>query len=151
MLAVAGSFRAADLTNSKRPLALAHLEDWPFSVSASSAGRWQPIRAFDEQRESNVGGAPVLSICCVRNSRRRIVLARCLGPDISQSGAQDAQGKPGPATANGDAYGEKENGGAANAAAPARAPAGKAVEDCAAALLGADISVRPCTNSAADV
>lgn len=124
-------------------LALAHLKNSTFGVAGSSAGKWQPIRGFDEQRESNVGGAPVLSNCCVRDPRRRIVLARCLEPDISQSGAQDAQGKPGPATASGDAYGEKENGGATNAAAPARALAGKAVEDGAAALLGADISVRP--------
>ena len=134
------------------PVVLTQVEDTAFAVAISSAGTWQPIRGFDEQRESNVGGAPLLSICCVHNPRRScILLARCLEPDISQSGAQDAQGKPGPATASGDAYGEKENGGAAKAAAPARAPAGKAAEDGAAALLGADISARPCTSSAADV
>lgn len=151
MSCVAGSFRAApSSTNSKRSV-LAHLEDVVFCVSAISAGKWQPIRGVYEQRDSNVGGAPVLSTCCSCCSRNCMLVGRCLVPDISHSGAQDAQGKPGPATASGAAYGEKENGGSASAAAPARAQAGKAVEDGATALLRADISVRPCTSSAAAV
>ena len=130
---------------------LAHLEDSAFCVATSSAGNWQPIRAFDEQREGNVRGAPVLNICCIHDARQCILPARCLEPDISQSGLRMHRASPAQPQPAENAYGEKENGGAANAAAPARASAGKAVEDGAAALLGADISVRPCTDSAADV
>ena len=110
-------------------------------------------QGFDEQRDSDVGGtlAPALSTCCSCCPAECILVGRCQVPDISHSGAQDAQGKPGPATACGDAYGEKEDGSSANAAAPARALAGKAAEDGATALLGAEISVRPCPISAAYV
>ena len=83
---------------------------------------------------------PVVTVASIRACHKGAAL------DLTSAtlGAQDAQGKPGPANASGDVYGEKDCSAGAKAAAPAAAPAGKAVEDGAAALLGADSSVWPC-------